>query len=426
MLRSLFQPLLAAGARLGANSRDSDEVRLTKSLLVLAVLLFIVAGVLWWLLYVAFDEPAAGLIPLGYSIISSASVVMFAPSRRYRPFVFIQLLLILLLPFLLQLALGGFINGSGVVLWSLLAPLGALIFEEPRRARGWWLAYAGLVVAAGLLEPYLRPENNLTPERVRLLFVLNVVTVSSLSFVLLYRFVRQRDELHGRLRLEQQKAETLLLNILPAEIAAILKNEQRTIADHFAGATILFADMVGFTPLTAAMAPAEMVELLNEVFTHFDELVDRFQLEKIRTIGDSYMVAAGVPRPRADHAQTAACLALEMRQFVHTNAACVRRRLDFRIGLNSGPVVAGVIGRKKFIYDLWGDAVNTASRMESHGMPGRIQITRATYELIKDDFVCEPRGPIQVKGKGEMETWYLVDYRPAAQAASAAVEPLAQ
>ena len=134
-------------------------------------------------------------------------------------------------------------------------------------------------------------------------------------------------------------------------------------------------------------------------------------MEKIRTIGDNYMVAAGVPRPRSDHAQALARMALDMQSYIRRDPACVERKLDFRIGINSGPVVAGVIGRKKFIYDLWGDAVNTASRMESHGVPGRIQITRETYELIKDDFVCEPRGRVSVKGKGEMETWYLVAAR---------------
>ncbi len=158
------------------------------------------------------------------------------------------------------------------------------------------------------------------------------------------------------------------------------------------------------------MTPTEIVELLNEVFSHFDTLVDKYGLEKIKTIGDCYMVAAGVPRPRADHAQALTRMALEMRDYV-SGREFHGRRLAFRIGLNSGPVVAGVIGRKKFIYDLWGDAVNTASRMESHGQGGIIQITRATYELVKDEFVCEPRGTMNVKGKGEMEVWFVTGER---------------
>jgi len=217
----------------------------------------------------------------------------------------------------------------------------------------------------------------------------------------------------GQKNIFQDKSEALLLNILPGEIVKILRHEPRTIADHFEGASILFADVVNFTPLSESMTPIELVELLNEVFSQFDQLVEKYGLEKIKTIGDCYMVASGVPRARHDHAQVLLAMALEMQEFVSSNEF-FGRHLEFRIGLNSGPVVAGVIGRKKFIYDLWGDAVNTASRMESHGVGGIIQITRATYELVKDKFVCEPQGIIDVKGKGEMEVWFVAGHRQAA------------
>lgn len=398
-------------ARIGADPADSDDVRLQKALMVGGALMFIGAGALWGLMYLAFGEWLAGSIPLSYAAISLGSVLLFARTRRYRFFRFSQLLLILLLPFLLMVALGGFINSSAVILWSFICPLGALIFDEPRHAPRWFLAFLGLVVLSGLLQPYVRLTNNLSPLLVVIFFVLNIGAVTAIAFTLLYTFVQQKNDFLGLLRVEQAKSENLLLNILPKEIAAILKNEDRTIAEHFDGASILFADMVGFTPLTAQMAPGEMVDLLNEVFSHFDSLVDKYGLEKIRTIGDSYMVAAGVPRPRPDHAQALAKMALDVQAYMHTHPSCVSRNLDFRIGINSGPVVAGVIGRKKFIYDLWGDAVNTASRMESHGTPGKIQITRATYELVRDQFECEPRGTVAVKGKGEMETWYLTGLR---------------
>ncbi len=400
--------LIALAARIGADPSDSDDVRLQKALLVGGSFMFILAGALWGIAYTAFGEPLAGLIPLLYAVVSSVSVAIFAFTRRYHFFRFSQLLLILLLPFLLQIALGGFINSSGVVLWSLICPLGALLFSEPRHAPWWFLGYLGLVIVSGVIQPYVRVGNNLSPGLVIFFFVANIGGVSSITFILLYYFVGQKNTFLRLLRIEQDKSENLLLNILPKEIAAILKNESRTIADHFDGASILFADMVNFTPLTAAMAPAEMVDLLNEVFSYFDSLVEKYGVEKIRTIGDSYMVAAGVPRPQPNHAHTLARMALDMQSHIRSNPICVDRSLNFRIGINSGPVVAGVIGRKKFIYDLWGDAVNTASRMESHGMPGRIQITRETYELIKDEFICEPRGSVMVKGKGEMETWYLV------------------
>jgi adenylate cyclase len=411
MRPSVIQNALNLAAQIGADPRDSDDVRLHKSMLVMSTVMFIVAGLLWGVMYFVLGETATGWIPFAYGLFSTLSLIAFAVTGRYHFFRFSQLLLILLLPFLLMAGLGGYINGSVVILWAIIAPMGALIFDEPHRAPAWFLGYLGLVILSGFLQPFLRQTNTLSAQQILLFFVLNVGVVSSFVFILLYTFVRQRNALLALVRIEQAKSENLLLNILPKEIAAILKNEERTIADHFPGASILFADMVGFTPMTASMTPIAMLDLLNEVFTFFDSLVDKYGLEKIRTIGDSYMVASGVPRPRTDHAQALARMALEMRTYVLTNPACVERQINFRIGINSGPVVAGVIGRKKFIYDLWGDAVNTASRMESHGTPGCIQITRETYALIQDEFVCEPRGTITVKGKGEMETWYLMRER---------------
>jgi guanylate cyclase len=200
--------------------------------------------------------------------------------------------------------------------------------------------------------------------------------------------------------------------MLPAGIVQRLKSGEGLIADRFASVSVLFADLVGFTPLTAELAPAEVVELLMELFSHFDSLIGKYGVEKIRTIGDNYMVASGLPHPRPDHAQALAHMALEMSAYIRSRPPYRNRRVDFRMGLSSGPVIAGVIGRRKFQYDLWGDAVNTASRMESSGTAGKIQITRETYELIKDEFTCEPRGTVMVKGKGELETWYLVGLRP--------------
>jgi class 3 adenylate cyclase len=208
------------------------------------------------------------------------------------------------------------------------------------------------------------------------------------------------------LRLEQEKSENLLLNILPKDIADLLKNKPDSIAEQYSEASILFADVVNFTPMSSQMTPIELVELLNQVFSQFDDLVEKYDLEKIKTIGDCYMVASGVPRPRQDHAKVITQLALDMQEIVR-KSDYFGRKLTFRIGINSGPVVAGVIGRKKFIYDLWGDAVNTASRMESNGTGGLVQITRETYNLINDDFICESRGVINVKGKGELPVWFV-------------------
>jgi class 3 adenylate cyclase len=217
--------------------------------------------------------------------------------------------------------------------------------------------------------------------------------------------------LMGDLDAERAESERLLLNILPEPVAQRLKTEPGIIADRYESASVLFADIVGFTPLSETLTAEEMVEWLNEVYSEFDALVQKHGVEKIRTIGDGYMVAAGVPFPREDHAAAITRLALDIKSYFEALPPVHGHTANFRIGINSGPLVGGVIGTHKFQYDLWGDAVNTAARMESHGVPGRIQITAATHALIKDQFSCEPRGPIEVKGKGEMETWFVVGER---------------
>ena len=401
MIRKLLQDTLLFISRIGSDPNDDDDIRLQKSLLVVCAFPFMVAGVAWSLLYVYSKEPLAGAIPLSYSFISLLSIINFGRTRQYRFFRFSQLMLILLLPFFLMVALGGFVNGSAVILWSLICPMGALLFDEPLQAPRWFIAFAILVALSDFLQPYMRLTNNLSSGLVFFFFAMNLIAVGALVFMMIFYFVNQKN-------IFQQKSETLLLNILPKEIAAILKNESRTIADHYQEASVLFADMVGFTPLSAQLPPVEMVELLNEVFSFFDSLLDKYGVEKIRTIGDSYMVASGVPRGRPDHAQALAHMALEMRDYISTHTFRNGQRVSFRIGINSGSMIAGVIGRRKFVYDVWGDAVNIASRMESHGLGGAVQITQTTYELIKDEFACEPRGTVNVKGKGEMEVWLVI------------------
>jgi adenylate cyclase len=402
--------LMALIRRVGAETGDSEDTRLQKTLLVSASLMFILAGLLWGSIYIVFDEPLAGAVPTSYALFSSLSILLFGLTHRYRLFLFSQLLLILLLPFLLQMALGGFVNSSAAILWSLISPFGALLIGQHRQAPLWFLAFLGLVVVSGLMQPDVHPTNNLPQWLVNIFFVANIGTVSAIAFILLHYFVGQEARFLRLLRLEQEKSERLLQNVLPKEIAAILKDKDETIAENYDSVSILFADMVGFTALYDEISPTEMVDLLNEVFSRFDSLVTKYNLEKIRTIGDNYMVVSGAPRPRLDHAQVLARLALEMRAYVEENRHN-GRRLSFRIGIGSGPVVGGVIGRQKFHYDVWGDAVNMASRMESQGVPGKIQITRDTYELLKDECICVPRGKISVKGKGEMATWFLEDIK---------------
>ena len=221
--------------------------------------------------------------------------------------------------------------------------------------------------------------------------------------------ITERKLAQEALKVQQEQSEKLLLNILPKPIAERLKAEQSTIADSFADVSVLFADIVGFTELSARMSPTELVKRLNVIFSHFDQLAENYGVEKIKTIGDAYMVVGGLPMPRDDHAEAIAQMALGMQAKIAKLCADTGEKLAIRVGINSGPVVAGVIGVSKFTYDLWGDTVNVAARMEATGFAGRIQVTDVTYELLKDKYLCEKRGVIQVKGKGNMMTYWLLE-----------------
>jgi guanylate cyclase len=296
---------------------------------------------------------------------------------------------------------GGLLPSGLVVVFGLALVLGAMLVIGLRAAIWWLAAFVASVLYAVVIPHWVDPIYTPTASVADAAF--NLIATAILVLVVLAYFARQRDRF-------QQRSDDLLRNILPDEIADRLKDERAMIADDFASASVLFADVVGFTPLSAGMAPAELVGLLNDVFTRFDQFVSELGLEKIKTVGDEYMVAAGVPTFRPDHAHAIAELALQIQAHVATTQV-KGHHLSLRIGINSGPVTAGIIGTHKFAYDLWGDTVNTASRMESEGIPGAIQVSPATYELIKDAYVCEPRGRIPVKGKAEMMTYLLLSER---------------
>ncbi|HEY7401827.1 MAG TPA: adenylate/guanylate cyclase domain-containing protein [Actinomycetota bacterium] len=398
-------------AKIGADPQDDDDLRAKKALLVLLAVLIAPVSVVWGILYLALGSPV-GIAPLVYFAISVASLMVFARIKSFRFLLLVQLLDILVAPTAGGLMLvGGFLPSGGVGLWGILAPLGALVFLEVRQAVRWFAAFVVVLLLTGILGELLFSDADLPLWFTSTMLALNVIGAGAVAFTMLASFANQRNEALRALRLEQEKSEALLVNVLPSTIAERLKGESQSIADHIDSASILFADVVDFTPLSRRLAPAEVVGMLDHLFSHFDTLVERHGLEKIKTIGDCYMAAAGVPDPRNDHARRAALLALDMRDAVTTSGIAGDLGLKLRIGINSGPVVAGVIGTKRFLYDLWGDAVNVASRMETNSTPGEIQITRSTYELLQDEFECTPRGTIDVKGKGPMETWYLVGPR---------------
>lgn len=304
----------------------------------------------------------------------------------------------LCLDVILSFLYGGLYESGLQILFSAIGVLGLLVVATVRAAAvflGLFIAGVGTTLVAS--DSFTARATLEDPES-EAAFVLVVTTL--VVFMGLFYFVRQRDEL-------QRESDDLLRNILPDDIARRLKSgSSRPIADEFEDATVLFVDVVDFTPLSAGMTATELVTTLDDIFSDFDDLVGELGLEKIKTVGDEYMVASGIPTPRPDHAAAMADLALALTETLRTHRYG-GAKISARIGINSGPVVAGIIGSKKFSYDLWGDVVNIASRMETHGVPGEIQITRSTYERIRDEFVCEARGTIEVKGKGPLDTWLL-------------------
>lgn len=266
---------------------------------------------------------------------------------------------------------------------------------------------AGVLIVA--LELIVPPDTGIQPrQQVFLSFVAGVTASCAILFSIVFYALRDTARAQAAARREHQRSETLLLNILPFSVAERLKTAAgTTIADKYDDASILFADMAGFTARASDTSPEELVGFLNRVFTDFDRLVEQHGLEKIKTTGDAYMVVSGVPVARRDHAEALANFALDMRD----NATALRdphqRRVPFRIGMASGPVVAGVVGTRKIFYDVWGDAVNVASRMESTDEEGKIQVSLEVYERLREKFVLERRGPVRIKGKGEMVTWIL-------------------
>lgn len=341
-----------------------------------------------------FDEPAVSWALVGGAIMFTVSWAWLAVTGD----LFVAILIAVFaggVNIYVHVALGGYGYSGGAIFYGITLVAAVALMLGRRAAVISGVVYGVAGIAFGFLEQSLRdgrppPDPTLTT----LIFVSVLVSsVAAIPALLAY--------LLGTVRAERRRSESLLLNMLPAEVASELKRQGQTRPKRFDSISVLFADIVGFTPISAAMAPDEVVEILNTVFSHFDRLVDKYAVEKIRTIGDSYMVAAGVPVPRDDHAHVLAAMALEMLDYAEqTNFA-------FRIGINSGPVVAGIIGLHKFQYDVWGDTVNTAYRMESHGETGRIQISDATNDLIQGDFRTTARGPIEVKGKGTLETWFL-------------------
>jgi adenylate cyclase len=350
----------------------------------------------------------------GYALVAASLLILMAATPiafvilsmrpRWFPWIVNGVFLLVTLQTLSTAALmGGLLGSSLDAVNILIIPLAALMIFGRREALAWFGVFVFTVIWSAAVPNFIEPTYD-APTSVSDI-AQSLIGVGVVIMAITLYFVRQRDRF-------QQQSDDLLHNILPDAIVARLKDDRSMIVDDFPESTVLFADVVGFTPMSAGMSPPELVGLLNSLFTKFDEFVGDLGLEKTKTVGDEYMVAAGVPLPRPDHAEVIAELALRIRDHV-AREDVDGHHIELRIGINSGPVVAGIIGTHKFSYDLWGDTVNTASRMQSEGIPGQIQVSSATEILLRGTgFVCEPRGIISVKGKGDMETFLLVGHAP--------------
>lgn len=390
-------------ARFAYDRNDTEEARLEKFAIFLVSGSCVAAGIIWTLMYFAiFGLVFQSALPLVFVIVVSASLLISHTSTNIRYSIYAQIVSIIYVTTAIQWSVGGFLDSGFVLIWTLCGPIVALVFLPIRQAAIWFGLFGVNIVITVVFNDYFSAHGLGVDEQTQSIFVLlNFLVASLVIFGFAGYFV-------NRAVIERRRAEALLLNTLPKDIIPILKSGRNPIADKYDNASILFCDIVGSTPLFADLPPEEVVDWLNEVYSVCDEVVEKYGLEKIGTIGDSYMVAAGVPVERKDHAHAVASLALEISRRVILLPERRGEAIKFRFGINSGPVVAGVIGVHKFQFDIWGDVVNVASRMEQHSEPGRIHVSANTYELIKNDFEFEARGEIQIKGKGKLSTWFLI------------------
>lgn len=348
-------------------------------------------------------------VPYVYIVISYTSLLFFYHFKRFDYFIFTQLVMLLVMPFFMQWVIGGFEASSGVAIWAILSPVGALMILGTRQSTPWFALFMALAAVSWQMNTIFASNALPIPIHVKdTFFVMNLSGTATILYIVMRYFQSQKERVLKALAIEQARSDKLLLNILPESIASRLKAESLSIADSHESVTIMFADLVNFTQTSAGMPPSELMNLLNQVFSRFDQLSDKYGLEKIKTIGDAYMVVGGVPNAMEDHAEAVANMALDMQSALQVVSQKNNKSLKMRIGINSGPVIAGVIGNSKFSYDLWGDTVNVASRMEHYAQPDSIQVTEATYQLLKDKFRFKSLGPIQVKGRGEVGAYVLL------------------
>jgi class 3 adenylate cyclase len=355
-------------------------------------------------------------IPFGFQVLSALVVLIYLRTRNFAFFRVTQLSLFLFFPFVVQWSIGSFVSSSGIALMALIAPIGAMVCYGPRESIPWFAAYVVLTVISGAFDFFLASgEDYGIPLRtVAVFFVLNFTIISTIVWLLLRFFIQQRDryeaelaQQHELVRIEREKSERLLTSILPMHVAERLKLSPGTIADGFADVSVMFADIVDFTRLAEELAPSQVVNFLDDVFSQLDSLVSKHGLDKIKTIGDAYMVAGGLAGENAAYVDRIADMALEMVEMTRNDPILRRYGVQLHVGIATGPAIAGVIGQTRFIYDLWGDTVNIAFRLTSEAPGGSILVDKTTFRRLGNRYAFEELKDIQVKGKGAMNVYRL-------------------
>ena len=407
-------------ARLGAaaiDESDSEELKLRKTLLMFASGLMNLAAILWLLIYWWMGLKLPTSIPLGFQVVSAAVLAIYLRTRNFDFFRVAQLSLFLFFPFVIQWSIGSFVSSSGVALLALLAPVGAMVCFGPRESIPWFIAYVVLTILSGVFDFFLskgQETYGIPMKTVAVFFVMNFTIISTMVYLLLRHFVLERDrferrleEQHALVRSEREKSEKLLVSILPAHVAERLKHQPGTIADGFPDVSVMFADVVNFTRLAEELTPNQVVSFLDEVFTRFDRLTDQHGLDKIKTIGDAYMVVGGLAENQLNYADHVADMALEMIELTRSDPQMRRLGVQLHIGIATGPAIAGVIGETRFIYDVWGDTVNLASRLTSEANAGTILVDKTTFRRLGQRYACDAPQDLEIKGKGSTTTYRL-------------------
>lgn len=382
--------------------QDSYEIRLEKFSIFIVATSCCIAGSIWAAMYYFFfGLGLTTVLPFLYVMIVGFSLFISHFTKNHYIAVYTQIISIIYITTFIQWSIGGVFDSGFVLAWAFCGPITALVFFSLRKSFIWLFLYLLNIAITVIFDDIFLSHGKIVAQSTKMFFFL-----MNLSFSSLVVFIFAGYFVSGAIS-ERKKTNKLLLNILPQKIANTLKEQRGIIADQYHEVSVLFADITGFTDYSSQISAKELVTQLNEIFFSFDELAEYYGLEKIKTIGDAYMVVGGLPEPKANHIDSIALMALDMLSEIKKIKKGNGDYFSLRIGIHSGPVVAGVIGKNKFAYDLWGDTVNVASRMESTGERDSIQVSEKVYQLLKSQFSFEKRGRIEIKGKGLMSTYFL-------------------